>query len=246
MLDINRLIEEGKPVFVYNRTNRILDHYSPFVLILKDAHGKPFPVPIPATKFPFLLSGTVPPDILANSMELHDAIRKGILELVDPEEGERIMNDPMAQKAMERAMRRFQSRRKPDGNDNDTSSKRSEYAERYIPPYVETSTDFSQSDEINAVLGEKAKEAPLKVAGSKTPETLSTEAEIRPKISQIIWDVNKDPDLAGDAIVDLAAMDLTVDDLGYIINEAEVKSVVSWAKAELAKITPKKKRRGRK
>ena len=239
-INLTQLIEEGQPIYVYNRTGNILEQQSPFILEIKDNNGKAWPVPIPATKYPFLISGHVPPSVLAESMEIRNAIRKGILELVDPEEGDRIMQDPSVQKAMAATMRRFQ----PTTRRNTQPSKDEDsYAERYLPPNVDVSASYDARSE--EVINKLKQDAPLKVADTSNREAAVTEndTEVLPKISQIVWDANRLPDNAEDAIVELSSLELTSNDFGYIIKEAEVSTLKSWAKAELAKIAPKRRRR---
>jgi hypothetical protein len=145
---------------------------------------------------------------------------------------------------MSAANRRFQPRRRkqpkpPKLEEKDAAliefQQKAGYAEKYLPSTVEH-TPFANdaNKKINKIDGPK-----LQMANTDDKD------EINIRVVRLIKDVNKDKDLdINEVILELDGLvDITKDDLGYIITKAKNKSVISWAKTELAAKTKKRRKR---
>lgn len=223
-LDVQELVRQNKPIYVYNRTGRYLETPGPYVLEIKEHGKRAAQVIIPATKYPFLVSGHVPSKLLADSTEFYAALSKGILELVDPEEARKIMQDPIAQKVQQQALRKFQPVKReprvpPEVGIKDQSN--------YRPPGANTGIS-GLPEESNT---------PLVVAGAKG-EDPDQESDVNPKVLQIVMDLQSDPDLYEEKYLELAGMENLSDlDYGYLLSNCQQFSkIIQLAKSELANL----------
>jgi len=215
MPDLQELIANGDPIYVLNRTGRYLEKQGPYILEFKEGGKRAHTVIVPATKFPFLLSGHVPPNLLAQSTELYAAFTKGILELMEPDAAQAEMEDPVAQKVVANAMRKFQpttrkAKAPPEliGTDDRTNR---------IPPGAD-----------KGISGIPETRSQLRVAES--------ESGVNPTVEQIVMDLKSDPTLREEKYLELAGMEgLTQDDYGHVmVNLKKHKQILQWARTSLA------------
>jgi len=215
MPDLQELIANGEPIYVLNRTGHYLEKQGPYILEFKEGGKRAHTVIVPATKFPFLLSGHVPPNLLAQSTELYAAFSKGILELMEPTKAQEAMEDPVARKVVENAMRKFQpttrkTKPMPDMIGTDDRTDR-------VPPGAD-----------RGISGIPETRTQLRVAES--------ESDVNPTVEQIIMDLKSDPTLREEKYLELAGMEgLTQDDYGHVmVNCKKHKQILQWARASLA------------
>lgn len=251
MLDLQELIRNNEPIYVMNRTGEFLKKQGPFILEIKDGNARAATVVIPATKFPFLISGHVPSKLLGESTEFYAALSKGILELVDPDEARETMKSDVAQKVQEAALRRFQPRRRVDKKPPEITTTPTDRR----PPGSNPGISQVPENEVNPP------DPMLKVADAKSDAT----SDINPTVEVIVNDLKADADLYEEKYLELAGMEgLTENDYGYLMAECkQFAKIKQLARTELAKlageeavdeaeleeeieeVTPKQKRRRR-
>jgi len=96
--DLDDLLNNGKKVYVKN-TSRPMGH---IVLTFVTPNGKAVPRPIPRTWIPICLTDTLSPAIIRDSNDLRQFLSKGVIQLVDPSEAQRILNTPEGNEEQER------------------------------------------------------------------------------------------------------------------------------------------------
>ena len=226
--DIQELLQDEKvPIYVRNHAGRFIQDQkgrptnSTFVLQIETESGKSKPVSIPATKYPYCLSNHVPRKLLADSYAFFDAVQRGILELVDPDQAKRELASPQAQRAQAAAMAALQPRTRraspmphvDPGNDS------------RMPPGAPVGISAGKT-----MTGEGLGD------GSEMLKMADADDGVNPTIKQIVADLHADPDLADELLDRLVGLSyLTAADLGYIMSNCkDFRRVISWAKSELA------------
>lgn len=225
MIDLQELVQNNQPIYVMNQTGQFLEKPSTYVLEIKANNKRAFTVPIPATKFPFLLSAHVPPILLKDSTEFYEALTKGILRLISPDEAKKRLADPMAQQVVDAAMRRFQptkrqTRKPPELKMANTPG----VTESRVPP--------------GANVGLSAGESTVE-PGPNLDLKLASTGDVNPSVIQICMDLASDKGLRDEKLMQLAGMpNLTEKDLGYVVSNCkEHAKVVQWARSELANLS---------
>lgn len=223
--ELQQLIRENKPIYVRNRAGEYTGTKTPYILEIREAGKQAATVVIPATKYPFHLSAHVPAKLLADSTEFYSALSKRILILLDPAEAEREMEDPIAQKVVDAALRKFQPTRrtsKPPPELVTASNRR----EGMRPPGADTGTSELP----------QGSPTPLKVA--KNADAEGVNPDVNPTVIQIVMDLDRDSSLKEEKWLELAGMeDLTEDDYGYLLGNCQkFPKIVQLARTELAKL----------
>jgi hypothetical protein len=215
MLNLRDLIRDNKPIYVKNCTGKFLEKQADHILEIRHEGKKSQQVIIPATKFPFHLSARVPATALASCSELFDAINRGILELVDPDDAKNIMKDPLAQKAEAHALRRFQ----PVKRESVVPPELKKFG--HTPEGVDKGISEVPPDDVSF---------PLRVADTE-------EDDVKPAVVQILKDIKTDPALRDEKYLELVALpDLTEDDYGYVLVNCDVAKIKQWARDEMVKL----------
>ncbi|KKN41378.1 hypothetical protein LCGC14_0723990 [marine sediment metagenome] len=227
-LDIQELVRANKPIYVYNRASKYLNSASPYVLEMRDGNKRIAKVIIPATKYPFLLSGHVPAKLLAESTEFYAAVSKGILELVDPDKAKKIMENPTAQKVQEHALKKFQPVRRTAN----------------VPPEIMTNKnreDYRPAGADKGISGlpEQSRQSstPLVVAETRG-EGASGPGDVNASVLQIVMDLKSDKNLYEEKWLELDGMENLTDlDYGYLLNNCkEFPKILQLARTELANL----------
>jgi len=222
-LDVQELVRNNQPIYVKNCTGRYLESQGPYVLEIRDGNKRVAQIIIPATKYPFLVSGHVPAKLLAESTEFYAALSKGILELVDPDEARSIMSSTVAQQVQEQALRKFQPvRREARAPMELTPTAPVDHSNRR-PPGADMGISTVPDSQV-----------PLVVAG--TAEGDKATERINPSVIQIVMDLQSDSSLYEEKFLDLAGMEgLTDLDLGYLLSNCKnYPKILQFAKSELA------------
>ncbi len=235
-LNVQDLVQDNQPIYVYNRTGQYLPQQGTYVLEIKDGNDRPVSVVIPATKYPFLLSAHVPAKLLADSPTFYSVLANGVLELVDPEEAQTIMRSPMAQQVQEQAMRKFQPVRRSAKKPGDLMQ-----TKRHGPENVRQPNN-----------------TPLVVAAETRGEDAAQQG-VNASVLQIAMDLQSDPSLHEEKFLELAGMeDLQDLDFGYLLQHCkDFPKILQFARKELASLVddeedaketpkPKTSKRGRK
>lgn len=223
MQNLEELIRTNQPIYVYNRTGKFVTKQGVYVLEVRHGGKRTHQVHIPPTKYPFHLSAAVPADLLAHSTELFEAISKGVLELADPAVAKKVMEDPVAKKAQEHAMRQFQPVRRNDAQ----------------APTVAYAKDMDKDRPHNKP------DAPIINAtdedtGNVNPELKMADAiedDVNPDVHMIVEAINSDPKLKDEKFLELVALsELTEADYGFVLANVEPQRIRQWARSELAKM----------
>lgn len=219
MANLQELIDSGQPIYVLNRTGRITGGKTmPYALVIKTAQGRAIDIVVPATKFPFLLTGQVPSSALKDAEDLFKACRRGgALEVLEPDAAMEMLQDPMAQKSIDAALARF--RRKAEAR----------------PGHQVTEVKNGATDRKHIQRTAEVDEA------EKTPMPVMPKQDVDIAIKQLCMDLNKDESLAEEVrgrLIGMPDEDISKADLGHIISAVDVSRfprIVKWARNELAK-----------
>jgi len=231
MPNIQQMLDDGQRIFVRNRTGRFQDKQGVWILQVRDRDGNGRPIEIPATRFPFELTGRMPHSALAECQDLYDALDRRCLELVDEETALAELNADggLGHQVINQNVRRFQPTRRKIANVQDAANG----VEQEPDP-----NEFADSEEEEIV------------------QMLDKdELDINPKIRQICEDIAQDEEVWEEKWIELRGMEpeeISDDDLGYLMTQVGNKRILEWAKSELAsrqdeeKPIRRKKRRTRK
>ena len=169
-------------------------------------------------RFPFLISN-ISPELLSKSVDFAKALQTGALVLMDPEEARKELEDPLAQKAIDKALERF--------------------GRNYVPPRAQpvnlTTRAVKQGQPVAVQPRHAADREALARDGQLTDaEVLSEENDIDRSIIQLCLDLEANPDLRDDVFLELHGRDqdsYSREELGYIIRKCTTHSkIVQWAK----------------
>ncbi|MFA6358945.1 MAG: hypothetical protein WCY09_09845 [Candidatus Omnitrophota bacterium] len=219
MANLQQLIDDNQPIYVLNRTGRITGGKTkPYAMVIKTTHGRAIEIIVPATKFPFLLTGQVPASALKDAEDLFKACRRGgALEVLEPEEAMEMLQDPQAQKSIDAALARF--RRKADAKPGlKAEIKSGDSSERR---HISRTADADETE--------------------KVPRPVIAKQDVDPSIKQLCVDLDKDDSLAQEVLGRLTGMpedDISKADLGHIVSAVDIERfprIVKWARNELAK-----------
>ncbi len=263
-MDIQELIENGIPIWVINRSASILG--KPHRLMLEFPHptgGKKSSVDLPPIQYPINLSQRVaPPSAIGMSQDFVDLLNAGVLEIVTPEHAQDMLRDPEARAAVKHAFDKLNNRKRGSGL-------------RQAPGNFKVHTGGRQTDAAadlseDGNMGLSAKDFYSNVPGNEEdPEdavqkhvdqmkVASASKAVSPRIVTFCLDLNANPELKKDYLMDLKTMDpssLTDEDLGYMVeNLSDFDTIVSYVKSVMAKRAGQEepsqrkssKRRGRK
>jgi hypothetical protein len=98
VVELDKLLEEGKKVFVKN-TSRPMGH---IVLTFVTPNGRSVPRNIPRTFIPICLTDTLSPDVIKQSSDLRLFLTKGVIKLIDPDEATKELQSEEAQDELRR------------------------------------------------------------------------------------------------------------------------------------------------
>ncbi len=104
-MNFAKMVEEGKPIYVINRSARVLGKAHLLVLNFPNpAGGRGKTVKLPPTKYPVNLSRRVaPPQAIPMSTDFVDWVNRGVIEVVTPEQAREVLSDPEARASVKEA-----------------------------------------------------------------------------------------------------------------------------------------------
>jgi hypothetical protein len=226
------LLENKQPVFVRNRTGRKKGVPTKLIMLqIVGQSGVQKSIKIPATRFPIPISTMVaPPSLLGDSQDFIDLLNKKELELIEPETATKELSDPNVSKAVESALAKAYDRSVP-GMEQMTGPK-------VLKP-GEKAGERTASDPTKKAAAEAAAALASLDRDPLAPLEISNESSVvSPKITQMMFDLNKDKALANEMLLDLQGM--SEDDLGeteytHIMAQASwCAPIVKWAEENLA------------
>jgi len=253
-MDIQEMVDKNIPIYVVNRSARVLG--KAHVLVIEFPHptgARGSTVKIPPIKHPINLTRRVaPPQAIPLSTAFIDWVNKGVLEIIDVDRAKEILSDPEVQASITHAYKKLDTRRgealvnRPQFAVKAGGS-RETHAVADLSDARLSMTDFQSSVPPGMDLPQPKPQGALEVSA----ETI----KINPKLQQFCADLQEDPSLKGDYLLELKGWDeetLSDDDVGYMLSHlSEFDNICAYLrsiKADRAGEKPKatSKKRGRK
>jgi len=245
-MNIQEMLAKNIPIWVINRSATVLG--KPHRLMLEFPHptgGKKSAVDLPPIPYPINLSARVaPPDAIGLSQDFVDLLNNGVLEIVSPEHAAEVLRDPEARAAVKYAFDKLGNRRRGSGLRQSPGNFKIHTGGRQTTATADLGGDgnmgLTAKDFYHNMPGDSdddTEEAVKKhVAQMQVTKESST---ITPRIVSFCLDLNGNPELKRDYLMDLKTMDpdaLTDEDLGYMLEELRsFDTIVSHVKLIMAK-----------
>ncbi len=233
-LTIQQMVNEGIPIFVVNCSHRRLG--KPHMLMLEFPNptgGRKSTVKLPAIKYPINISQRVaPPEAIAMSQDFIDLINQGILKIVSPDEAQRVLKAPDARAAVNKAFndiskRGIQQRRKNSFNVRSGGSR-----------VTRADPDLDSVDS-NSFLNSAPGFATEVLSPKESLKVSAQSGAVDSKIVQLCMDLQDNPDLQQDYLLDFKGMDedaLATEDLHYIMEHcSKFANISAYIRSILAK-----------
>ena len=247
-MDIYEMIEQGVPIYVINRSATVLG--KPLLLMIEFPNpngGRKATVKLPPIQFPVCLSQRVaPPSAIGMSQDFIDLVNRGVLEVVAPDRARKILANPEAQAAVNLAFKKLDKRRaRPGGiqakkpnfrvvnGGTKTTQSTPYFDEEQITPSTfvrgypgdgEDANQFSEND--------------LEIDVAPQDE-LQNSATVNPRIMQICADLQGNPELKQEYLLEIKSMDpdsLSQEDLGYITDNLRgFDTIIAYIRGLMAK-----------
>ena len=222
-LSLDSLLENKEEIFIRN----VHKPRGIIVLSLTDRNGRPEREIIPNTKLPISLNGRLTPEMIGNSRDLRRLLFEGVLELVEPKEALKILEDPTKREELSLAYKNA------TGKHIDVDKMR-EVEEDKVSTYTQGSSVMAG---IPSELQEKLSQAEEEIGLIADDEE---DSDVQTKVKTIIAQLSSEPPQIKnrEAKFQLSTLDLTSADLYYIINNTVAQGVVNkYAKEQLAALT---------
>jgi hypothetical protein len=243
MNDLQGMVERNEPIFVVNRSARVLGKAHLLVLEFPNptGQGRGQTVKIPPIKYPINLTRRVaPPQAIPMSTAFVNWVNQGVLEIIPAARAREILSDPEAQAAVRGAYDKL-SRRRGDAirMREQPNFKARHGGAQQTRAYADlgesdlTAADFSANApgafDIENMPGvpKPEKQGALKVAEASQ--------RVQPKIQQFCSDLVEDPSLKGNYLIELKSWDEAVlpdDDIGYMLQQlSDFDNICSYLRA---------------
>lgn len=220
-MSIQQMVDQNQQIYVVNRSARVLG--KAHMLVIEFPHptgGRGSTVKIPPIKYPINITRRVaPPSAIPLSTAFIDWVNKGVLEIVPQERAKEILSDPEVRATIDYAYKKMNKRRgealnkRPQfkvkrGGDRET------HGVADLDDAGLTAADFYSNMAEEMSLPQPTPQDALSVSA----ETI----QVKPKIQQFCADLQEDPALKGDYLLELKGWDegtLTEDDIGYMLSQ---------------------------
>jgi hypothetical protein len=221
MMDIQMMVDNNIPIYVVNRSARVLG--TAHVLVIEFPHptgGRGSTVKIPPIKHPINLTRRVaPPSAIPLSTAFIDWVNKGVLEIIDVEKAKEILSDPEVRASVTQAYKKLEARRGEALNQRPQfkvkqGGSRETHAVADLDEARLSMSDFQSSSLPEMGLPQPEPQNALTVSA----ETIT----ITPKIQKFCRDLQEDNSLKGDYLRELKSWDeviLSDDDIGYMLSQ---------------------------
>jgi hypothetical protein len=215
IMTIDSLLDEKKPVYVRN----IHVPRGVVVFTLVSPSGRTTNGIIPKTRHPICLNNLANPDTIRNSDYLRRLIASGVLELVDPYIAEKELSDPEVQADLKASW---------DDLSNKRRSSETGKTEQTLPAASPASV---MQDTMIQEIQQK-----LNISNARSIE--HTKEPVQSRVYTIIAALKDKQRKPRETRRELSSLDLTKEDLIYIISNTVPGIVNQYAKGLLAKIAP--------
>jgi len=253
MPDISKMIEDGVPIYVINRTHRVFG--TPHLLMLEFPNptgGRKSIVKLPPHPHPVNLSQKVAPvSAIGACQDFLSLLNNGALELIPPDDARRILADPDVQAAVRYADEKLKKRyNRPGGRVAEERRKGMNFKVKGGGSRV---TDAVAQPEES---GLSASDFTRQFIASKTAAWAAEDGEaeqlgnsmeapgVGPAIVQFCVDLLENPELRRDSLMELRNMDdatLTSSDLAYMLSKLQdFDAITAYVRSVMAKRAGKK------
>lgn len=223
-LRLDELLDNKKHIYVKN----VHVPRGIIVLSLIDAAGKPRRQWIPKAKnAPIDLSEQADPEMLRRSPDLRALFAAHVIELVDPEEAEKLLQDPRIQEELREAWQEVK------GNASEILKARTPESQSSIDMHLQGESVVAGAESEYA---ENMKKLAQPVKDEILDDTPEENPDVQAKVKVIIESLALKEIKARDARNQLSNLDLTRADLLFIISSTIQGIVNKFAKKELAKM----------
>jgi hypothetical protein len=240
MIDIQKMVDDGEPIYVVNRSARILGKSHLLVLSFPSpSGGRGSTVKIPPIKYPINLTRRVaPPSAIPMSREFVNWVNRGVLQIVPKEQAQTTLKDPQVQNAIRAAFRKLdnQSRASQDMRKTPQFKVRDGGARetRAVADLDEaglTAADFyaHSAEEAARPIVDVAPQNELRIADTDN---------VSPKVQRFCSDLLEDESLKKDYLVTLKGWDedeLSDADLGFLLDRlGKFENIAAYVRSVLA------------
>lgn len=225
-LSLDSLLDNNEEVYIRN----IHKPRGIIVLSLTDRSGKPQREVIPNTKVPINLNNRLTPDTIKNSADLRRLLSDGVLELVDQKEATHILEDPSKREELAAAYRNATG--KHVDVDKIRGLEEEETANSSDTHIQGLAVVAGKADEIQERLKMAAENAGIDDDDEEDP---GVQIKVKTLIAQL--SANPPEIKNREAKYQLSTLDLTREDLYYIIENTSSGVVNKYAKEQLAVMT---------
>lgn len=206
-LDLDTLLDKKEKVYVKNGT---LKSQLFLVIEMKDKNGKNRALKVPPVEFPICVSTQFSEDSIRESTDLRDAIGKGVLVLVEPEEAEKMLA---------------------------TADAKEQFAAFSMSPYADSAPQNAVRDSMERMNNENESVIQAKELLSRQKQD---DSKISPKVKGTIVSFQSKEKSSKDTLLQLKRMKpvLTESDLTYIISQCKSETTIrEFAESTLAELS---------
>jgi hypothetical protein len=239
MIDIQAMVDKGEPIYVVNRSARILGKSHLLVLTFPNpSGGRGSTVKIPAIKYPINLSRRVaPPSAIPMSQEFVNWVNRGVLQIVPQDKAREVLKDPQAQNAIRAAYRKLDNQSRTAANMRQSPNFNVKHGgARETRAYA----DLGESDlTVRDFYGMTPEDAHphVDVAPQKELHVAETDA-VSPKVQRFCNDLLEDESLKKDFLTTLKGWDedeLSDEELGYMLDAlGKFENISSYIRGVMA------------
>ena len=247
-MDIQEMIEKGLPIYVVNRSATVLG--TPHRLMLNFPNpngGRPNMVSLPPVQYPVNLSQMVaPPSAIGACQEFLNLVNRGVLEIVPADRARQILANPDVQEVVKHAFKKMDKRAQRLSMSS-VQAKKSDFRVVNSGARETRSEPYPNEPEISSTTflrDRPGHENPfpnmdLEMDSIPADAVLASATTINSKIMQICADLQGNPELKQDYLLEIKAIDpdsLTNEDLGYLIDNLRgFDNIVAYVRAVMAK-----------
>lgn len=238
MIDIQKMVDDGEPIYVVNKSASILGKSHLLVIEFPNpSGGRGSTVKIPPFKYPVNLTIQVaPPAAIPMSRSFINWVNRGVLKIMPREQAEAILSQPEVKNAVEAAYNKLDSQQRQSSLRNTPQFKVRNGGARETRAYA----DLAESDLTAADFYGTTPEAAhpqVDVAPQNELRTAETEA-VSPRIQRFCADLLEDPSLKKDFLQTLKSWDeeeLSDDELGYMLDQlGAFENISSYVRSLMA------------
>jgi len=217
LVSLDKYFKENESIYVQNTSGGIVS------LTFRSADGRPEPFSLPNDRRPIRLTDYVPKDMIVRSADFRKLVMRrppAIKVLTEDEYSGKITTIAK------------ESDKEPDAVVEEIAVKMATAQRKEIPVSDEFGMRVEEPGSAEEVMKASAGMDDLNIPGS-------VEDGVNPRVQQIVANCSAQAVgriKAADALEDLENLNLTVEDLNFVIGSCSYKTVVSWAQRKLKEV----------